>query len=569
MLIAMVIAIGRTGRRPVRPETRKTVPQLEALEPRIVLSAPFVLSPIVTFDGTTNGSRPASLIADPAGDLFGVTEGDTGADKGAVFEIPAGTSTLHIIHTFAGGAEGSQPNSLVIDTHGNLFGTTLSEGASGHGTLFEIPHGTTTLQTLAPFNAGFQANVASFVDSADNVFGVNVGTIYELVAGSGQITTVTASLSGQTITNLVEAPDGTIFGATQFSGANNDGTVFKIPAGTTAPVTIASFDGTNNGRTPVGVSLAANGDLFGVTRFGGANNVGTAFKVVKDSGTITVLNSFSSASGSEPVTPPLLNTSGGFYGVAATGGAGGFGTFYELNASDNSITDLVDLTNSEVAQSGGTFLASTSSSPGTNPTDPVCLCTSAGGLGHGSSPGGEGAIYGVSNNPLPPPPPPPPPPPTVNPPNPKDGKDPLKEAYKAFLDEVREETHKEERARLNEKNQVRAQSNLPAPFPQLRQMLAGISSDLKAATSQLNAATGSFNRYTATTKQITRLSAQLAKAKTAAARAKLQGQLSAAQSAQSAAATADTTDVNAASADLDTAAAAEATVQATLDTLPG
>lgn len=93
----MVIPVGRTGRRPVRPVTRKTFPRLEALEPRIVLSAPFVLSPIVTFDGTTNGSRPVSLIADPAGDLFGVTEGDTGADEGAVFEIPAGTSMFHII----------------------------------------------------------------------------------------------------------------------------------------------------------------------------------------------------------------------------------------------------------------------------------------------------------------------------------------------------------------------------------------------------------------------------------------------------------------------------------------
>ena len=56
----MVIPVGRTGRRPVRPVTRKTFPRLEALE-------------------------------------FGVTEGDTGADKGAVFEIPAGTSMFHII----------------------------------------------------------------------------------------------------------------------------------------------------------------------------------------------------------------------------------------------------------------------------------------------------------------------------------------------------------------------------------------------------------------------------------------------------------------------------------------
>ncbi len=53
-------------------------------------------------------------------------------------------------------------------------------------------------------------------------------------------------------------------------GANNDGTVFSIPASGGTPTTMLSFNGTN-GRTPLGgLTLSADGStLYGMTEGGG------------------------------------------------------------------------------------------------------------------------------------------------------------------------------------------------------------------------------------------------------------------------------------------------------------
>ena len=62
------------------------------------------------------------------------------------------------------------------------------------------------------------------------------------------------------------------------------------------PTTLVSFDGTN-GETPVGSLIAdSNGDLFGTTDGGGANDFGTVFEIAKTAGgyasTPTTLVSF-------------------------------------------------------------------------------------------------------------------------------------------------------------------------------------------------------------------------------------------------------------------------------------
>ncbi len=41
---------------------------------------------------------------------------------------------------------------LIMDSSGNLYGTTLMGGASSVGTVFELAHGSGTITTLASFN---------------------------------------------------------------------------------------------------------------------------------------------------------------------------------------------------------------------------------------------------------------------------------------------------------------------------------------------------------------------------------------------------------------------------------
>ncbi len=95
---------------------------------------------------TADGSYPASgLIFDAAGNLYGTTPGGgrhaTTLTGGTVFELKPGSSgwTEKILHNFGQGNDGSIPwAALILDSAGNLYGTTLQGGAHGGGTVFEI-----------------------------------------------------------------------------------------------------------------------------------------------------------------------------------------------------------------------------------------------------------------------------------------------------------------------------------------------------------------------------------------------------------------------------------------------
>jgi uncharacterized repeat protein (TIGR03803 family) len=151
----------------------------------------------------------------------------------------------------------------------------------------------------------------------DRIFGKLVGAMLALApaiilaqAAWAQPPTTLLSFNG---TNgkkpdgtLIQATNGDFYGTTALGGANNScyqggcGTVFKItPSGT--PTTLHSFDGADGEDPYAGLVEASNGDFYGTTpnggNFGGANcalyGCGTVFKITP-SGTLTTLHGFCS-----------------------------------------------------------------------------------------------------------------------------------------------------------------------------------------------------------------------------------------------------------------------------------
>jgi uncharacterized repeat protein (TIGR03803 family) len=206
---------------------------------------------LVSFNGT-NGETPfGSLIADSNGDLFGTTDGGGANDFGTVFEIvmtAGGYASAPTTLVSFNDEDGVSPKStLIADSDGDLFGTTVGDGFSVDGTVFEIAK-----------TAGGYASTPTTLVSFDNDDGSPNG-------------------------GLIVDANGDLFGTTENGGATDVGTVFEIAAGASTPTILVSFNGTN-GETPVGgLSVDANGDLFGTTDSGGANDKGTVFEIT-DSG---------------------------------------------------------------------------------------------------------------------------------------------------------------------------------------------------------------------------------------------------------------------------------------------
>ena len=143
---------------------------------------------------------------------------------------------------------------------------------------------------------------------------------------------------------LVQASDGNFYGTTYSGGASNNGVVFKItPSGTVVWVySFCSQPNCADGALPVGGLIQyTDGNLYGTTGYGGANNRGTVFKITP-SGALTTLYSFCNleacADGSQPYAGLVVGTDGNFYGTTLFGGKYSYGEIFVITPSGTPTT---------------------------------------------------------------------------------------------------------------------------------------------------------------------------------------------------------------------------------------
>jgi uncharacterized repeat protein (TIGR03803 family) len=103
----------------------------------------WTLTTLYDFPQNADGSWPAGgLTRDASGNLYGTASGAGAHDAGTAFKLaPAlgGGYTFSILVSFGGGNGGSGPNgNLVLDSTGNLYGTTGYGGAKSDGIVFKI-----------------------------------------------------------------------------------------------------------------------------------------------------------------------------------------------------------------------------------------------------------------------------------------------------------------------------------------------------------------------------------------------------------------------------------------------
>jgi len=286
-------------------------------------------------DGAVGGNN---MVADSAGNLYGTTEaGGSESTKcapwtgrpgcGVVFRLtPTGFGSWKetVLHTFTAGEDGGVPNpGVILDSEGNLYGTTLFGGdhkpldcqaggpyPPGCGVVFKLTptaHGPWTETVLYTFTGGADGNepgASPTFDSSGNLYGTTSigGNLSCLPYGCGVVFKLTPSNGGPwTESVLYTFNNGTDGGFPIYNGVTFDshdnlygtafyggdlsvscfgtpgcGVVYQLAPTSSGPWTetvLHAFTGGTDGAIPYyGVTLDSGGNVYGTTGFGGDTN---------------------------------------------------------------------------------------------------------------------------------------------------------------------------------------------------------------------------------------------------------------------------------------------------------
>jgi len=208
---------------------------------------------------TSLGAQPvAGLVFDAAGNLYGTTIaggltkfgcfGGFPPGCGVVFKLTpqGGGWTESVLHDFHGPDGGGPASNLILDSQGNLYGTTSYDGAFGTGTVFK----------LTPAQGRWKQSI-----------------LYEFRGGSSQ---------GAINTGVVFDTSGNLYGAS-YAGGSCCGVIYKLTPGKNARwkySALHTFSGGQDGGTPGGsLILDKQGNLYGTAGTGGANGNGVVFEI--------------------------------------------------------------------------------------------------------------------------------------------------------------------------------------------------------------------------------------------------------------------------------------------------
>lgn len=218
----------------------------------------------------------------------------------------AWTQTYKVLYSFTGGEDGAFPQGVIVDSAGNVYGTTPAAGGEGgyYGSVYEI-------STSGQFTL-----LHSF------------GNTEQTPGGSTPFATLARDSSGN------------LYGTTFYGGSNSSGVVFKLDQNNNYSV-LFSFPmpwGSPYDFGPLGsLAIDAQGDLYGAGPGGkyhcNSGSCGMVFKL-DPSGNVSVLHSFAQGkNGTYPNAGLIRDAAGNLYGTTTGGGKGGHGLVFKLDST--------------------------------------------------------------------------------------------------------------------------------------------------------------------------------------------------------------------------------------------
>ena len=344
---------------------------------------------LYTFDGY-DGQNPYGSLNFYNGNFYGTTSQGGDSGTGTVFEL----STAGDLIATASFTDAGTPYSSLTYYDGNFYGTTSSGGQASQGAVYEYNPTHNTLTTPASFGETANSGLypyGSLTYYNGNFYGTTVaggadgsGTLFEFDPNNGKVTplynfTGGADGSSPFAETLAVDKDGNLYGTTVGGGKDGDGTVFEYSTTTRHFTTLAYFDGANGANPDGGLTIGADGNLYGTASEGGAKGDGTVFELNTTNDHLSALASFNGTNGANPLGGVIADADGNLYGTASSGG-NGYGTVFVYDKADHSLTAL----------------ASFDGTNGSNPQYETLYVDAKGNLyGTTDSGGANGSTYGT------------------------------------------------------------------------------------------------------------------------------------------------------------------------------
>jgi uncharacterized repeat protein (TIGR03803 family) len=315
-------------------------------------------SAIYRFGGGTDGGRPfAGLLMNSAGILYGTTSVGGTFGAGVVFEMTE-NGKEKVLYNFTGGADGANPySSLIMDTAGNLYGTTWAGGAYGAGTVFKVTGETEkVLYSFTGGTDGANPEASLAMDATGNLYGTTFaggayggGTVFEVVKSGNKEKVLYSFGEGTDGANPVAGvtlgtTKGQLYGTTSAGGAYGDGIVFQLTGSSSSwkEKILHTFEMQSDGGTPyAGLVFDQSGNLYGAATSGGdGGGGGTVFELTPAGSrwNFTVIYGLPGWSLSGTFRNLLVDASGNIYGTTHCDGTYQSGTVYELTPSGGTWT---------------------------------------------------------------------------------------------------------------------------------------------------------------------------------------------------------------------------------------
>lgn len=312
-------------------------------------------------NGAAGNFASGRLIQGSDGLLYGTTAFGGGAGHGIIYKIQITGAGFLAVHNFLGATTDGMPerNQGVIEaSDGLLYGATYAGGAQDDGFIYKLNKNGSgyalVWNFIGPRDDGSYPS-APFTEASDHLlYGITGsggpgwgGTIFKLNPDGSSFTSL------HSFTNIAPAPrlpvggileslGGKLYGATQFGGASNLGTIFALDKDGSNFEFVHHFSGgSKDGSTPSARLLeGADGAIYGTTFDGGASALGTVFRINKNGTSHTILHHFGRPDGASPASGLIQSIDGLLYGTTQSGGSQNLGAVFRLNTNGSGFSTL-------------------------------------------------------------------------------------------------------------------------------------------------------------------------------------------------------------------------------------